>query len=179
MAKFTWDHIHLRTPDPEATAQWFEKMLGAEVIRSMQQGAPRIDMKIGGANVFLAPVKAGDGVASPPQTPYQGLDHFGLSVTGIDAIAADLKARGVKFTCAGCEQALCKSKKKFESGTGWPSFNDPEPGAIEETVDRSYGMARTEVHCVRCGSHLGHVFPDGPPPTGLRYCINGVAMNFK
>ena len=87
MAKFTWDHIHLRTPDPEATAQWFEKMLGAEISRTMQQGAPRIDMKIGGANVFLAPV-----------TPYQGLDHFGLAVSGIDAIAADLKAKGVEFT---------------------------------------------------------------------------------
>jgi catechol 2,3-dioxygenase-like lactoylglutathione lyase family enzyme len=98
MPKFTWDHVHIRTPDPEATAQWFEKMLGAEIIRSMQQGAPRIDMKIGGNNVFLAPTKAGDGVASPPKTPYQGLDHFGLSVTGIDAIAADLKAKGVKFT---------------------------------------------------------------------------------
>ena len=71
MAKFTWDHIHLRTPDPEATAQWFEKMLGAEIIRTMQQGAPRIDMKIGGANVFLAPVKAGDGVNAPPVTPYR------------------------------------------------------------------------------------------------------------
>ena len=98
MAKFTWDHIHIRTPDPEATAQWFEKMLGAEIIRTMQQGAPRIDIKLGGANVFLAPVKAGDGVNPPPTTPYQGLDHFGLSVTGIDAIAADLKAKGVKFT---------------------------------------------------------------------------------
>ena len=98
MAKYTWDHIHLRTPDPEAAAQWYEKHLGAEVIRSMQQGAPRIDLKIGGANVFLAPVKAGDGVNPPPTTPYQGLDHFGLSVTGIDAIAAELKAKGVKFT---------------------------------------------------------------------------------
>ena len=98
MAKFTWDHVHIRTPDPEATAQWFEKMLGAEISRTMQQGAQRIDMKIGGANVFLAPVKAGDGVATPPKTPYQGLDHFGLSVTGIDAIAADLKSKGVKFT---------------------------------------------------------------------------------
>ena len=97
MAKFTWDHIHLRTPDPEATAQWFEKMLGAEISRTMQQGAPRIDMKIGGANVFLAPVKAGDGVNAPPVTPYQGLDQFGLSVTGIDAIAADLKAKRVCF----------------------------------------------------------------------------------
>ena len=98
MAKITWDHIHIRTPDVEATAQSFEKMLGAEIKRSTQQGAARVDMVIGGANVFLAPVKTGDGVANPPQTPYQGLDHFGLSVTGIDAIAADLKAKGVKFT---------------------------------------------------------------------------------
>src|SRR5437016_14620921 len=98
MAKFTWDHIHLRTPDPEATAQWFEKMLGAEISRTMQQGAPRIDMKIGGANVFLAPVKAGDGVNAPPVTPYQGLDHFGLSVTGIDQVVAGLKAKGAEFT---------------------------------------------------------------------------------
>jgi lactoylglutathione lyase len=86
------------TRDVEATAQWFEKMLGAEIKRSMQQGAPRVDMVIGGQNVFLAPVKDGDGVATPPKTPYQGLDHFGLTVTGIDAIAADLKAKGVKFT---------------------------------------------------------------------------------
>jgi lactoylglutathione lyase len=98
MAKFTWDHVHLRSPDPEATAQWFEKMLGAEVIRSMQQGQPRIDLKLGGANVFIAPVKAGDGVNAPPATPYQGLDHLGLTVTGIDAIAAELKAKGVEFT---------------------------------------------------------------------------------
>ena len=98
MAKFTWDHIHLRSPDPEAAAKWYEQMLGAEIIRSTQQGAPRIDMKIGGANVFLFHVKAGDGTNAPPKIPYQGLDHFGLSVTGIDAIAADLKSKGVKFT---------------------------------------------------------------------------------
>jgi peptide-methionine (R)-S-oxide reductase len=82
------------------------------------------------------------------------------------------------FVCAGCGQPLFASKKKFESGTGWPSFNDPLEDAVENTDDRSHGMARTEVHCNRCGSHLGHVFPDGPPPTHLRYCINGVAMNF-
>lgn len=82
------------------------------------------------------------------------------------------------FACAGCDTPLFQSTLKFESGTGWPSFNDPLPGSVETTTDRSHGMVRTEVHCATCGSHLGHVFPDGPPPTGLRYCINGVALNF-
>jgi peptide-methionine (R)-S-oxide reductase len=83
------------------------------------------------------------------------------------------------FTCAGCDQALFVSQTKFESSTGWPSFNDPVPGSVETDSDQSHGMVRTEVHCSRCGSHLGHVFDDGPPPTRLRYCINGVAMNFQ
>jgi peptide-methionine (R)-S-oxide reductase len=82
------------------------------------------------------------------------------------------------FVCAGCGQHLFESATKFESGTGWPSFNIPVEGAVETSEDRSYGMTRTEVHCSRCGSHLGHVFPDGPPPTHLRYCINGVATTF-
>lgn len=82
------------------------------------------------------------------------------------------------FSCAGCGQPLFVAKTKFESGTGWPSFNQPVAGAIETSEDRGYGMVRTEVHCSRCGSHLGHVFDDGPPPTHQRYCINGVAMNF-
>ena len=89
-----------------------------------------------------------------------------------------LEKRAGTFACAGCGTPLFRSGRKFESGTGWPSFDDPLPGAVESTVDRSYGMVRTEVHCATCGSHLGHVFEDGPPPTGLRYCINGVAMNF-
>jgi lactoylglutathione lyase len=97
-SKYTWDHIHLRTANPEGMAQWFADKLGAEVIRSMQQGAPRIDLKLGGANIFIAPVTAGDGVNGAPATPYRGLDHFGLTVKGIDAIAADLKAKGVEFT---------------------------------------------------------------------------------
>jgi lactoylglutathione lyase len=95
---YKWDHIHLRTPDPEATAAWFERMLGAQVIRTTQQGKPRVDLKLGGADIFVMPVVPGDGVNAPPVSPYQGLDHFGLSVRGIDAVAAALKAKGAEFT---------------------------------------------------------------------------------
>jgi peptide-methionine (R)-S-oxide reductase len=83
------------------------------------------------------------------------------------------------FRCAACAQALFATGRKFESGTGWPSFFAPLEGSIATTVDRAHGMTRTEVHCARCGGHLGHVFEDGPPPTGLRYCINGVALTFE
>jgi catechol 2,3-dioxygenase-like lactoylglutathione lyase family enzyme len=89
-----FDHVHLRTPDVEATAQWFAAMLGAEIVR--QPG--RTDLSLGGARIFLAPVTAGDGVGAPPVTPHQGLDHFGLAVKEIDAVAAWLKAQGVVFT---------------------------------------------------------------------------------
>ncbi|OYV37214.1 MAG: peptide-methionine (R)-S-oxide reductase [Acidocella sp. 20-61-6] len=92
--------------------------------------------------------------------------------------ALNLEKRAGRFSCAGCGQVLFISGTKFESGTGWPSFNDPQEGAIATSIDRSLGMIRIEAHCSRCGGHLGHVFEDGPAPTGLRYCINGVAMNF-
>lgn len=98
MPNFVWDHVHLRTPDAEATAQWFERIFGAEVLRTTQHGKPRIDVKLGGAMIFLAPVTPGDGVNAAPVTPYQGLDHFGLTVSGIDAVAAEMKAKGVEFT---------------------------------------------------------------------------------
>lgn len=99
MPKFTWDHIHLRSPNPEATAAFYERMFGAEVIRSiMSDGKPRIDLKIGGGDVFIAQVNPGDKICAPPKTPYQGLDHFGLTVTGIDAVVADLKKKGAEFT---------------------------------------------------------------------------------
>jgi peptide-methionine (R)-S-oxide reductase len=83
------------------------------------------------------------------------------------------------FRCVGCDEPLFRSDVKFESGTGWPSFNTPVPGSVETVDDHSYGMIRTEVNCATCGSHLGHVFPDGPPPTHERYCINGVALKFE
>jgi peptide-methionine (R)-S-oxide reductase len=108
---------------------------------------------------------------------YQIMRDHGTERPG--SCALNHEKRAGSFECAGCGQPLFKSGVKFESGTGWPSFNEPLAGATETTTDRNYGMVRTEVHCSRCGSHLGHVFPDGPPPTGERYCINGVAMNFK
>jgi len=86
--------------------------------------------------------------------------------------------RAGTFGCEGCDLPLFSSTTKFESGTGWPSFWTPLPKAVDETQDRSFGMTRTAVSCHRCGGHLGHVFPDGPKPTGLRYCMNGVAMKF-
>ncbi len=82
------------------------------------------------------------------------------------------------FACAGCALPLFASATKFDSGTGWPSFYAPLKGAVRTRDDGSLGMVRTEVHCRRCGGHLGHVFNDGPPPTGLRYCMNGLAMTF-
>lgn len=90
-----------------------------------------------------------------------------------------VEKRDGAFSCAGCGQELFRSTGKFESGTGWPSFSEPVPGSVETSVDHSYGMTRTEVHCANCGSHLGHVFDDGPPPSHRRYCINGVALNFE
>ncbi|MCE4225661.1 peptide-methionine (R)-S-oxide reductase MsrB [Methylobacterium sp. C25] len=102
----------------------------------------------------------------------QGTERAGTS-------PLDHEKRAGTFSCAGCDQKLFASQTKFDSGTGWPSFYQPLAGAVGESSDRAYGMTRTEVHCSRCGGHLGHVFDDGPRPTGLRYCMNGVAMTFQ
>jgi peptide-methionine (R)-S-oxide reductase len=91
----------------------------------------------------------------------------------------NLEKRDGTFACAGCGQPLFSADTKFESGTGWPSFFKPLEGSVETTTDRSFGMTRVEVHCRNCGGHLGHLFPDGPQPTGMRYCMNGVALAFE
>jgi len=111
------------------------------------------------------------------RTQYAILRRAGTEVPGTSPL--DREKRAGLFECAGCAQPLFSSTTKFDSNTGWPSFYAPLPGAVGEAVDRSAGMTRTEVHCRRCGGHLGHVFKDGPPTTGLRYCMNGVAMTFR
>jgi len=112
---------------------------------------------------------------SPAQ--FQVLRRHGTERAGTSPLNGE--KRPGTFTCAGCGQDLFAASTKFESGTGWPSFYEPMEGAVATTEDRSFFMTRTEVHCSRCGGHLGHVFPDGPKPTGQRYCMNGVAMGFK
>jgi peptide-methionine (R)-S-oxide reductase len=108
---------------------------------------------------------------------YRVLREHGTERPGSSPLNAE-KGPGT-FVCAGCGQPLYDSDTKFESGTGWPSFWEPLEGAVETSTDRSLSMTRTEVHCSRCQGHLGHVFPDGPEPTGLRYCMNGAAMKFE
>ncbi len=112
-------------------------------------------------------------------TPEQYYVLRGHGTERAGSCALNFEKRAGTFFCAGCDNPLFRAGKKFESGTGWPSFDQPLEGAVEESEDGSFGMRRTEAHCANCGGHLGHVFPDGPPPTGLRYCINGVAMNFE
>jgi len=112
---------------------------------------------------------------SPEQ--YKVLRDHGTERAHTSPLNAEKRAG--TFVCAACGQPLFSSATKFESGTGWPSFYQPLDGAVGTTTDRSWFMVRTEVHCARCGGHLGHVFPDGPKPTGQRYCMNGVAMKFE
>jgi peptide-methionine (R)-S-oxide reductase len=108
---------------------------------------------------------------------YQVLRKHGTERAGTSPLNHE-KREGV-FRCAGCGEPLFDSKTKYESGSGWPSFYQPREGAVDTSVDSSHFMRRTEVHCAKCGGHLGHVFPDGPQPTGERYCMNGVALKFE
>ena len=112
---------------------------------------------------------------SPAQ--YQVLRRHGTEPAGTSPLNAE-KREG-EFLCAGCGASLFDSDTKYESGSGWPSFYAPREGAVGTSTDKSLLMTRTEVHCSRCGGHLGHVFEDGPEPTGLRYCMNGAALDFE
>jgi peptide-methionine (R)-S-oxide reductase len=107
---------------------------------------------------------------------YQVLRHEYTEQPGTSELLYEHRAG--TFSCAGCDYALFDAKTKFESGTGWPSFYQPLDNAVGESTDTLLGYPRTEVHCANCGGHLGHVFDDGPEPTGLRYCMNGAALQF-
>ena len=108
---------------------------------------------------------------------YRVLREHGTERAGSSPL--DKQSGAGVYHCAGCRQPLFASDTKFNSGTGWPSFWAPLDGAVATETDRSFLMTRTEVHCSRCGGHLGHVFDDGPPPTGQRYCMNGVSLDFQ
>ncbi|MCX2561924.1 peptide-methionine (R)-S-oxide reductase MsrB [Acetobacter farinalis] len=114
-----------------------------------------------------------------PLTPEQEhiLREHGTEYPGSSPL--NHEKRSGLYHCAGCGHPLFESGTKYESGSGWPSFYDALPGAVETTQDSRHGMVRTEVHCAACKGHLGHVFPDGPRPTGLRYCMNGLALDFR
>lgn len=113
-------------------------------------------------------------ILTPAQ--YHVLREQGTERAGTSPL--DKEERKGNYACAGCNLPVFSSSTKFHSGTGWPSFYAPIKGAVGTTIDNSFFMTRIEVHCNRCGGHLGHVFPDGPKPTGKRYCINGVALKF-
>jgi peptide-methionine (R)-S-oxide reductase len=115
--------------------------------------------------------------AELPPEAFHVLRQHGTERPGSSRL--DAEKRPGTFACAGCGAKLFDAAAKFDSGTGWPSFFAPLEGGVGTTTDRSLFMTRTEVHCARCGGHLGHVFPDGPAPTGQRYCMNGVAMRFE
>ncbi len=126
-----------------------------------------------------APVQKSDEEWQKELTPdqYRVLRQHGTERAGTSALNHE-KREGT-FRCAGCGEPLFDSGTKYESGSGWPSFYKPMPGAVGTQTDGSHFMTRTEVHCAKCGGHLGHVFPDGPKPTGERYCMNGAALSFE
>jgi len=172
------------------------------LVRGYSIGVPtrRQFLTIAGAGLGLVPGVAWLGCSETVETSAMGESRFPVQKTDAAWRAAltpeqyrvlreegterafssplDKEKRAGTFACAACDQALFSSTTKYNSGTGWPSFWEPLDGAVGTSVNRSLFMIRIEVHCARCGGHLGHQFPDGPRPTGQRYCMNGVAMRF-
>jgi len=111
------------------------------------------------------------------QTQYHVLREHGTEPAGASPLNGE-KRQGI-YSCAGCGAPLFDSQSKYDSGSGWPSFTQPRPDAVGSSVDKSHFMVRTEIHCLRCGGHLGHVFADGPQPQGQRFCTNGAALSFR
>ncbi len=134
-------------------------------------------MEVGGMADDVATLDEAGWRARLTPEQFRVLRQHGTERAGTSPLNAE--KRPGAFACAGCGAKLFDADTKFDSGTGWPSFFAPLEGAVGTTTDRKFFMTRTEVHCARCGGHLGHVFPDGPRPTGLRYCMNGVAMRFE
>ena len=177
-------------------------VLGYAAIRGYSIGVQnrRQFLAVAGAGVGLTPVIAWLGCSETVETSAMGESRFPVRKTDAAwraALTSDqyrvLRGQGTErafsspldkenrpgtFSCAACDRALFSSATKYDSRTGWPSFWEPLDSAVGTSVDRTLLMVRVEVHCARCGSHLGHLFPDGPPPTGQRYCMNGVAMTF-
>lgn len=160
----------LRSPDRRRFLTWLAASAALPALAACGGGT---------AEAAAFPVSYSDAEWRRRLTPaqYRVLREHGTERPGTSPLLREHR-RGT-FVCAADGHPLFASSTKFESGTGWPSFYRPLPRAIGTTRDRSLGMVRTEVHCARCGGHLGHVFDDGPAPTGLRYCMNGVAMQFR
>jgi len=154
-------------------------LLGASGVIGVGAIAGLLPGRSGSAEAKAFPVQLSDAAWKQRLSPaaYRVLREAGTERAGSSPLNAEHRAG--TFNCAGCANPVYRSADKFESGTGWPSFVRPIPGRVATKPDRSFlVIERTEVHCARCGGHLGHVFDDGPPPTGKRYCMNGIAMRF-
>ena len=204
MAKFIWsqESVELNTVGIDIGSSTSHLLFAKVTLQRQSQGLSSRFVVTNREVIWRSPIMLTPFV-SDGTIDAHALDHFihdaykqaGMKRADVDSGAVILtgeaikrkKARAIdelfadqagKFVCAGCGHDLFRADTKFESGTGWPSFFDPMPGAVGTTEDRSFFMLRTEVHCSQCGGHLGHVFPDGPAPTGQRYCMNGVSLKF-
>jgi len=158
--------------------RWFQTLLGVGAVGAVARFVGAADTgEKAPANTFEVAMSEADWQKRLTPAQFTVLRKHGTERAGSSPL--DKEYRPGIYNCAGCELALFSSDTKFDSGTGWPSFWAPLTNAVGTTTDRSFFMVRTEAHCRRCGGHLGHVFDDGPKPTGLRYCMNGVALTFR